>query len=60
MQCFTGKMVRIVHFTITAENETGVDLVLIQPFLLYYVNHDALMLTGIFNHNFHEKRKRFV
>ena len=53
-------MFRIVRFTITAENETGVDLVLIQPFLLYYVNHDALMLTGIFNHNFHEKRKRFV
>ena len=38
----------------------GVELVLIQPFLLYYVNHVALMLTGIFKHNFHKKRKRFV
>ena len=55
-----GKMVRIVHFTVTAENEARVDLVLIQPFLLYYVNHVALMLTSIFKHNFHKKRKRFV
>jgi len=57
---FPGKMVRIVHFTATAENEAGVDLVLIQPFLLYYVNHVVLMLSSIFKHNFHKKRKRFV
>ena len=41
------------HFTVTGENETGVDLVLIQPFLLYYVNHIFLMLTSIFKQNFH-------
>ena len=29
---------RIVHFTVTGANKAGVDLVLIQPFLLYYVN----------------------
>ena len=28
----------IAHFTVTSENEAGVDLVLIQPLLLYYVN----------------------
>ena len=29
-------------------NKAGVDLVLIQPFLLYYVNHVFLVLTSIF------------
>ena len=29
-------------------NEAGVDHVLIQPFLLYYVNHVVLMLSSIF------------
>ena len=43
--------------TITGGNEAGVDVVLIQPFLLYYVNHVVLMPTGIFQHNFHKKRK---
>ena len=28
----------IVHFTVTGANKAGVDLVLIQLFLLYYVN----------------------
>ena len=37
----------IDHFTVTGGSEAGVDLVLTQPFLLYYVNHVALMLTGI-------------
>ena len=37
----------IAHFTDTVGNEAGVDLVLIQPFLLYYVNQ-VVMLTGIF------------
>jgi len=32
----------IAHFTVTDENEAGVDLVLIQPFLLYYVNYGSL------------------
>ena len=39
---------QIAHFTVTGENEAGVDLVLIQPFLLYYANHVVLMLTSIF------------
>ena len=38
----------IAHFKVAGENEAGVDLVLIQPFLLYYVNHVFLMLTSIF------------
>ena len=38
----------IAHFTVAGENEAGVDLVLIQPFLLYYVNHVFRMLTSIF------------
>ena len=38
----------IAHFTVAGENEAGVDLVLIQPFLLYYVNHVFLMLTSNF------------
>ena len=38
----------IAHFTVTGGNEAGVDLVLIQPFLLFYVNHVVLMLTSIF------------
>ena len=33
-RAFAGKMVRIVHFTVTAENEAGVNLVFIQLFLL--------------------------
>ena len=45
------------HFTVTCENEAGVDIVLIQPFLLYYVNIFFLMLTSIFKHDFHEKKK---
>ena len=28
----------MVHFTVTVANEAGVDLVLLQPFLLYHVN----------------------
>ena len=39
---------KIIHFTVTGGNEANVDLVLIQPFLLYYVNHVVLMLTSIF------------
>ena len=47
--CLTPlRLVSITHFTVAGENEAGVDLVLIQPFLLYYVNHVFLMLTSIF------------
>ena len=38
----------IAQFTVTGGNEAGVDLVLIQLCLLYYVNCFVLMLTGIF------------
>ena len=38
----------LAHFTVTGENEAGVDFVLIQPFLFYYVNHVVRMLTSIF------------
>ena len=38
----------IAHFTVIGGNEAGVDLALVQPFLLYYVNHVFLMLTSIF------------
>ena len=47
----------LAHFKVTAESEAGVDFVLIQPLLFYYVNHVVLMLTSIFKHNFHEKGK---
>ena len=48
----------IAHFTVKILNEAGVDLVLIQPFLLHYVNHVVLMLISIFEYNFHKKRKK--
>jgi len=38
----------IDHFTVTVANEAGVDLVLIQPFLLYYAKLVVVMLTTIF------------
>ena len=42
---------------VTGGIEAGDDLVLIQHFLLYYVNHVVLMLTGNFSkHNFSKKR----
>ena len=49
-------LMTITHFTVAGENKAGVDLVLIQPFLLYYVNHVFLMLTSIFKQNLHCKR----
>ena len=38
LESFTWLFVssEIAHFTVTGENEAGVDLVLIQPFLLFY------------------------
>ena len=50
----------MAHFTVTGANEAGVDLVLIQPFLLYYVNHVVVMLTFFFSKISIRKRKRFV
>ena len=42
------KALLIAHFTVTVGNEAGVDLVLIQPFLLYYAKLVVVMLTSIF------------
>ena len=42
------RLERIAHFTVTVGNEAGVDLVLIQPCLLYYVNHVFVILNSIF------------
>ena len=50
----------LAHFTVTGANEAGVDLVLIQPFLLYYVNHVVVMLTFFFSKISIRKRKRLV
>ena len=41
-------MLCIAHSTVTGGNKAVVDLVLIQTFLLCYVNHVVLMLTSIF------------
>ena len=42
----------IGHFTVMDGSEAGVGLVLIQTFLLYYVNQVILMLTSIFQGQF--------
>ena len=39
-------------FTVMYGTEAGVDLVLIQTFLLYYVNQVILLLTSIFQGQF--------
>ena len=39
-------------FTVMYGTEAGVDLVLIQTFLLYYVNQVILMLTSVFQGQF--------
>ena len=43
-----GSLRPIAHFTVTVANEAGVDLDLIQPFLLYYAKLVVVMLTSIF------------
>ena len=42
----------IGHFTVMDGSEADGDLVLIQTFLLYYVNQVILMLTSIFQGQF--------
>ena len=44
--------VLIGHFTVMDGDEAEGDLVLIQTFLLYYVNQVILMLTSIFQEQF--------
>ena len=43
---------KIGHFTVVYGSEAQGDLVLIQTFLLYYVNQVILMLTSIFQEQF--------
>ena len=48
-RCWPRELKRsIAHSTFTVGNEAGVDLVLIQPCLLYYVNHVFVILNSIF------------
>ena len=49
------KQVLVALFTVAAGNEARVDSVLMQPFLLFYVNHSILVLTIIIMHTFHKK-----
>ena len=46
--CPNHRVLGTALFTVTVANEAGVDLVLIQPFLLYYVKLVVVMLTSIF------------
>ena len=46
------RYIKIGHFTVVYGSETEGDLVLIQTFLLYYVNQVILMLTIIFQEQF--------
>ena len=50
---------KLIDIAVPSESNTSaaVDLVLIQPFLLCYVNHIFLMQTIIFKHNFLKKKK---
>ena len=43
---------RMGHFRVMGGKDAGVDLVLKQIFLLYYVNQVILMLTNIFQGQF--------
>ena len=59
--CFL-KRILVALFTVAAGNEARVDSVLIQPFLLYYVNHVTFVLKIIIMHYILSIRKvgRFV
>ena len=58
--CFV-KQILVGLFTVAAGNEVRVDSVLIQPFLLYYVNHgifvQTIQLTIIIMRTFHKKSR---
>ena len=49
---FENGTVLLDHFTVVDGSEAEGDLVLIQTFLLYYVNQVILMLTSIFQEQF--------
>ena len=46
----------IAQFTVTGKNEVKVELVLIQPFMFWYVYYFVLILTSIFKQNIHLKK----
>ena len=48
------------HFTVMYGTEAGVDLVLIQTFLLYHVNQVILLLTSIFQGQFRGHRQPYI
>ena len=50
--CTEGHIGSIGHFTVVYGSEAEGELVLIQTFLLYYVNQVILMLTSIFQEHF--------
>ena len=54
--CFL-KRILVALFTVAAGNEATVDSVLMQPFLLYYVNHVTFVLKIIIMHTFHKKSR---
>ena len=54
--CFL-KRILVALFTVAAGNEATVDSVLMQPSLLYYVNHVTFVLKIIIMHTFHKKSK---
>ena len=49
----------IAQFTVTGRNEVKVELVLIQPFMFWYVYYFVLILTSIFKQNLHLKKMEF-
>ena len=51
------KRILVALFTVAVGNEARVDSVLIQPFLLYYVNHVTFVLKIIIMHTFHKKSR---
>ena len=54
--CFL-KQIQVALFTVAAGNEARVDSVLIQPFLLYYVNDGIFVLTMIIMRSFNKKSR---
>ena len=56
--CFL-KRILVALFTVATGNEARVDSVLIQPFLLYYVNHGIFVLTMIIMHTFNKKSREW-
>ena len=51
------KQILVALFTVAAGNKARVDSVLIQPFLLYHVNHVIFVLTIIIIRTFHKKSR---